>query len=55
MKEKKSVDCSGLFETALLYVNMKKYKNIACTDFVNVSIALNSIPMKKTRVLYKIS
>ena len=23
-----------------LYVNMKKYKNIACTDFVNVSIAL---------------
>ena len=25
----------------LLYVNIKNYKNIACTDFMNVNIALN--------------
>ena len=24
-----------------LYVNMKNYTNIACTDFKNVNIALN--------------
>ena len=41
MKEKSFVECFGLFETTLLYVNMKSYKNIACTDFVNVNIALN--------------
>ena len=26
----------------LKYINMKSYKNIACIDFVNVNIALNS-------------
>ena len=31
---------------------MKNYKNIACTAFVNVNVALNLIPMKETRVLY---
>ena len=41
MKEKSFVECFGLFETTLLYVNMKSYKNIAFTDFVNVNIALN--------------
>ena len=25
----------------LLYINMRNYKNIACTDFMNVNIALN--------------
>ena len=25
----------------LLYINMKNYKNIGCTDFVNVNRALN--------------
>ena len=42
VNERKSfLECFGLFETTLLYVNMKTYKNIACTDFVNVNIALN--------------
>ena len=26
----------------LFYISMKNYKNIACIDFVNVNIALNS-------------
>ena len=25
----------------LLYINIKNYKNIACTEFVNVNIALH--------------
>ena len=41
MKEKNLVECFGLFQTTLLYINMKDYKNIACTDFVNVNIDLN--------------
>ena len=32
--------CLGLFETTLLYINMKNYNNIACIDFVNVNIVL---------------
>ena len=36
----------------LLYVEMKNYKNIACTDFLNLNIDLDLISMKKTRVLY---
>ena len=43
INEKKIVECFGLkrpFENTLLYVNMKN-KNIACTDFVIVNIALN--------------
>ena len=28
----------------MLYINMKNYKNIACTDFVNINIALNLYP-----------
>ena len=36
----------------LLYVEMKNYKNIACTDFLNLNIALDLISMKKTKVLY---
>ena len=40
-KRKNSVECFGLFYTMLLYINMKNYKNIAYTDFVNVNIALN--------------
>ena len=31
---------------------MKSYKYIACIDFVNVSIALNSHAFEKPRVLY---
>ena len=38
-ERKKIVECFGL--TMLLYVNIKDYKNIACTNFVNVSIAVN--------------
>ena len=34
----------------LLYINMKNYKNMVCTDFMNVNIALSSY--EKTRVLY---
>ena len=34
--------CSGFFQTMLLYISMKNYKNIGCGDFVNVNIALNS-------------
>ena len=26
----------------LLYINMKNYKNMVCTDFMNVNIALSS-------------
>ena len=43
INEKKIVERFGLkrpFENTLLYVNMKN-KNIACTDFVIVNIALN--------------
>ena len=29
---------------------MKSYKNIASIDLLNVNIALNALPMKKTRV-----
>ena len=38
---KKIVKCFDLFWTTLLYINMKNHENIACTDFVNVNIALN--------------
>ena len=41
MKNKNFVECFGLFKTTSLYINMKNYKNIACTFFVNVNIALN--------------
>ena len=41
MKGKNSVECFGLFYSMSLYINMKNDKNIACTDFVNVNIALN--------------
>ena len=41
MKNKNSVECFGFFKTTSLYINMKNYKNIACTFFVNVNIALN--------------
>ena len=34
--------CSGFFQTMLLYISMKNYKNIGCGDFVNINIALNS-------------
>ena len=40
MKEKKFVECFGLFGTTLLYVNMK-HKKTLYADFVNVNIALN--------------
>ena len=30
-----------LFKTTSLYINMKNYKNIACTFFVNANIALH--------------
>ena len=49
-ERKKIVECFGL--TMLLYVNIKDYKNIACTNFVNVNIADVNILMKKTIVLY---
>ena len=39
MKEKVLFECFGLFES-MLYINMKKQKNIACSDFVNVNKAL---------------
>ena len=26
----------------LKYINMKKYKNIWCIDFININVALNS-------------
>ena len=41
MKEKNSAKYFGFFLTTLLYMNMKNYKNIACTDFENVNVALN--------------
>ena len=41
MKNKNSVKCFGFLKTTSLYTNMKNYKNIACTFFVNVNIALN--------------
>ena len=40
-KKKGSIEHFDLFWTTLLYIDMKNYKNIACTDFVNVNIALN--------------
>ena len=42
MKEKRFVECFGLFQIRLLNINMKYDKNIACIYFVNVNIALNS-------------
>ena len=33
---------------------MKSYKNIACIDYLNVNIALNSLPTKKTRVYTRV-
>ena len=44
MKEKILVECFGFFQTALIYINIKNYKNIACTNFVNANIALNCYP-----------
>ena len=41
MKNKNPVECFSFFKTTLLCINMKNYKNIACTFFVNVNIALN--------------
>ena len=41
MKNKNPVKCFGFFKTTSLYTNIKNYKNIACTFFVNVNIALN--------------
>ena len=41
MKNKNPVECFGFFKTTSLYINIKNYKNIACTFFVNVNIALN--------------
>ena len=35
-EKKSSAECFGLF-----YINMINYKDIACTDFANVSIALS--------------
>ena len=36
----------------LLYINMKNYKGIVWTDFLNVNIVLNLYSYKQTRVLY---
>ena len=44
--KKKTVECFGLFST-LLYINLKNNTNIACTDFVNVNIALNLFSYKE--------
>ena len=33
---------------------MKNYKSIACIDFVNVNIALNSHAYEKTRVFTRV-
>ena len=38
---KKIIRYSGLFSATLLYIDMKNYKKIACTDFVNVNLAIN--------------
>ena len=39
MKNKNPVKRFGFFKTTSLYIDMKNYKNIACTFFVNVNIA----------------
>ena len=41
MKEKNFVECFGLFETMLLYINKKNYNNIAFTNFLNVNLGIN--------------
>ena len=41
--KKNSVECFGLFWITSLYTNMKNCENIACTNFVNVNIALNNL------------
>ena len=35
-----------------LYINMKNYKNIACTDFLNLNIHLDLHSYEENRVLY---
>ena len=47
MKDKNSAECSGLFQTTSVYINMKNYKSIACTDFMNVNKALNLYPYEE--------
>ena len=52
MKAKNSVECFGLFYTTWIYINIKNYKNIACTNFVNVNMALSLHSYEEENILH---